>query len=81
MTKPFDFELPLNTGAIYQGKLRISGNAWPDDNGFDYEVTAITFDGANVFGLYEYDNSMRNGFSTDVHSAVLDHCQLLWPVG
>jgi hypothetical protein len=65
---------------IFCGNLRCVGNAWRDEDGFNYEITAITFDDANVFGLYEFDHHMRNGFSTDVHKAVLSHCEWLFDV-
>lgn len=81
--RTFDFITPLTieTTNLFCGNLRCVGNAWKDDDGFDYEITAITFDGRDIFGLYEYDHHMRAGFSIDVHKAVLSHCEYLFPVG
>lgn len=89
--KPFDFLTPLTilcTGSPkFCGNLHISGNAWKadpregDPAAIVWDITAITFEGSNIFGLYEFDKHMRAGFSIDVDKAVCDHCEGLWPVG
>lgn len=89
MTKPFDFITPLTIEPnTFAGNLRISGNAWrgqskptlpelkPDE--FEWEITGVTYNGQNIFDLWQWDDFNYGRLSILVDKVVANHCELLF---